>query len=62
MFLCDTLSSNMLIAPPETSMVQALSLLAQEEDEATAIGNHIPTHKVSPVTFLKQGLNLKEQQ
>ena len=43
-------------------MVQVLLLLAQEEDEATAIGNHIPTHKVSPVTFLKQGLNLKEQQ
>ena len=43
-------------------MVQVLLLLAREEDEATAIGNHIPTHKVSPVTFLKQGLNLKEQQ
>ena len=43
-------------------MAQVLLLLAQEEDNATTVGNHIPTHKVSPVTFLKQGLNLEEQQ
>ena len=43
-------------------MAQVLLLLAQEADEATAVGNHIPVHKVSPVTFLKQGLKLEEQQ
>lgn len=52
----------MLILPTETSMAQVLLELAREEDASTASGDQIPLHKVSPVNWLKQGLNLEEQQ
>ena len=50
------------MAPLETSMAQVLLELTQEEDDATSSGDQVPLHKVSPINFVKQGLNLEEQQ
>ena len=52
----------MLILPSETSMSEVLLELAQEGDVAMVGGDQILMHKVSLVHFLKQGLDLKEQQ
>lgn len=52
----------MFMAPLETSMAQVLLELAREEDDATSSGDQVLSYKVSPVNFVKQGLNLGEQQ
>lgn len=43
-------------------MAQVLLELMQEEKEATNTGNQVISHKVLPVSFLKQGLSLEERQ
>ena len=43
-------------------MAQVLLELVWEEDASTASGDQVPLHKVLPVNWLKQGLNLEEQQ
>lgn len=46
----------------EASMGVVLLELAREEDAAAANGDQVTMHKVSPVSFIKQGLHLEERQ
>lgn len=43
-------------------MAEVILELAKEEDASATSGDYVPTHKVSPVKFLKQGLHLEERQ
>ena len=52
----------MLTVTIEASTGAVLLELAWEEDAAAANGDQVPMHKVSPVSFIKQGLHLEERQ
>ena len=61
---CSIMTSTLqvLILPTETSMAQVILELAREQEEVTKSGDQVVTHKVSPVSFIKQGINLEERQ